>query len=329
LRFEELSLRIPGDELRMRFHQRVTVLSGLEAPERRGLVESLLGSLTVGPARDTVLTYRDGHGQRVTISRAEDGTVTHTYDDGSVAPDLAGVLGLDAADLAAFIHVTESGVGFVAPNISLAEPPELGEARAALAQLSEDLDAALTAHKAVEAMREELVDIDERLREADEGESRRHYARMLADLERVRAEAAAVRTGDTGAMSDRRFIENARGTVRLAGRWQKVAEQLAAASERFGGRERLDPETLADAESMPVRVPAKLNQLVSAAHEAEQRRDQLATRLSSLATSRLPEPSHPAVVRLADADQEAVWALAHWPLRSPWRGRRDRPCGRS
>ena len=71
MRFEELSLRIPGDELRMRFHQRVTVLSGLEAPERRGLVESLLGSLTAGPARDTVLTYRDGHGRRVTISRAE------------------------------------------------------------------------------------------------------------------------------------------------------------------------------------------------------------------------------------------------------------------
>ena len=43
MRFDELSLRIPGDELRMRFHERLTVLSGIGALERQGLVEGLLG----------------------------------------------------------------------------------------------------------------------------------------------------------------------------------------------------------------------------------------------------------------------------------------------
>ena len=51
VRFEELSLRIPGDELRMRFHEKTTVLSGIGALERQGLVESLLGALAAGPAQ--------------------------------------------------------------------------------------------------------------------------------------------------------------------------------------------------------------------------------------------------------------------------------------
>ena len=95
MRFEELSLRIPGDELRMRFHKRITVLSGLEAPERRGLVDSLVGSLANGPTGQTILVYRDSQGRRVTVSRGTSGEVVHTYDDGSFAPDLIGSLGLD------------------------------------------------------------------------------------------------------------------------------------------------------------------------------------------------------------------------------------------
>ena len=72
MRFEELSLRVPGDELRMRFHQRITVLSGLEGPERRGLVETLLGAMTTGPARDnrTEITRGLSGGERVVIAPA-------------------------------------------------------------------------------------------------------------------------------------------------------------------------------------------------------------------------------------------------------------------
>src|SRR3954465_1892966 len=83
VRFEELSLRIPGDELRMRFHKRITVLSGLEGAERLGLVDSLLDTVADGPSGQTVLSYRDAQGRRVTISRDVDGAITHSYDDGS------------------------------------------------------------------------------------------------------------------------------------------------------------------------------------------------------------------------------------------------------
>jgi hypothetical protein len=314
VRFEDLSLRIPGDELRMRFHKRITVLSGLEGPERRALVDSLLGTLADGPAGQTVLTYHDAQGQRVTVSRTPEGAVLHTYDDGSAAPDLMGVLGFDSARLNELCHVDEAGLGLFAADLGMPEPPELAEARAALTAITHELDAALAARQAVEALREEVAEIDERLREADEGGAKRRYARLLAQLERVRAEAAAARTGDVGAASDRRFMQHGRDAVRLAKRWTQVNARLEEARERFGRRERLEEATIAQAEATPDRVPAKLDNLVRVYSDAEARRQQLADHLASLATARLPEPSHPAVVRLAAADQDAVWGTARHAL---------------
>jgi hypothetical protein len=314
VRFEELSLRIPGDELRMRFHKRITVVSGLEVPERRGLVDSLLGSLADGPAGNTVLTYVDSQGRRVTVSRSEDGAVLHTYDDGTFAPDLAAVLGLDSTRLNEMCRIDEAGVGLFAADVGLPESPELADARSALAAITHELDSARAARQAVEALREEMVGIDERLREADEGGAKRRYARLLAELERVRAEAAAARTGDVGAASDRRFMEHGRSAIRLAKRWTQVHGRLEEAQTRFGRREQLDEATLSQAESTPERVPAKLDNLVRAYDQAEARRQELADQLASLATARLPEPTHPAVVRLASADQDAVWETARHVL---------------
>ena len=37
VRFDELVLKIPGDDLRLKFHPRMSVLSGLDAPERQAL----------------------------------------------------------------------------------------------------------------------------------------------------------------------------------------------------------------------------------------------------------------------------------------------------
>ncbi|MFL5861472.1 MAG: hypothetical protein ACJ780_11925 [Solirubrobacteraceae bacterium] len=298
----------------MGFHKRITVLSGLEAPDRRALVDSLLGSLVDGPNVQTVLSYFDAQGQRITVSRTPEGAVLHSYDDGTMAPDFAAVLGLDSQRLNELCHVDEAGIGLFAAALGAPESPELAEARAALAAISHELDAALAARQAVEALREETAEIDERLREADEGGAKRRYARLLAQLERVRAEAAASRTGDVGAASDRRFMQHGREAIRLAKQWAQAEKRLTDARTRFGHRERLDESSLAQAEATPDRVPAKLDNLVRAYADAESRREQLADHLASLATSRLPEPSHPNVVRLAAADQDAVWETARHVL---------------
>ena len=198
----------------------------------------------------------------------------HTYDDGSFAPDLIGSLGLDGGRLNALCHVDEASVGLFAGDVGTPESPELVEARAALTAITQELDAAMAARQAVEALREETADIDERLREADEGGAKRRYARLLAQLERVRAEAAAARTGDVGAASDRRFMEHGRTAIRAAKGWTQANTRLEEARQWFGRRERLDESTLAQADATPDRVPAKLDVLVRAYTDAEARRQQ-------------------------------------------------------
>jgi hypothetical protein len=312
VRFDELSLRIPGDELRMRFHDRLTVLTGIGALERQALIEGLLGTLTGTARQSTVLTYVDDGGRRVSVTRDEvTRAVTSTYvDDGSPAPDLMGVLKLDFPALSQLCRITASEIGLLAPAAVENETPELAEARATLRVQTDELEAAMAARDAVEAMRQELADLDEQIRDYDDHQARRRYARLLAELERVRAEAAAIRGGEAQAEADRRFLAKSQDAHRLADEWRRAATELERARASWGERDRLDPRTLAEAEEVPESVPDELDTLVTALEAAEARRDQLNARLQELAAKELPEPSSPDVIRLAHGDQESVWAAA-------------------
>lgn len=324
MRYDELSLRIPGHELRMRFHPRVTVLGGLAAHERRGMAESLVGALADGPDDGSILSYHDTQGRRVSVARAADGTVTHSYDDdGTIATDLVASLGLDRARLLGLVHLLPADVGLLPSDISIVEPPDLAEARAALTQLTEELEGALAARQAVEAMREELAQLDERLREADEGRAKRRYARLLGELENVRAEAAVIRSGETGAADDRRFLAAGAELQDVVSRWRKASTQLRDARARFGGRTRLDPRSLEQAEELPDEVPAEVDTLARTLEDAEARRDSLAAQLAERATSGMPQPSDPAVARLATLDQEALWSAADAVLETGLRLERE------
>ena len=310
MRFDELALRIPGDELRMRFHDRLTVLTGIGALERQALIDGLLGTLTGSARQSTTLTYRDAVDRKVIVTRGAAGGLSCVYEDGSPAPDLIGRLRLDLPALTQLCRVTAADVGLLAPLGGPHETPELAEARATLRTLTDELESAMSARDAVEAMRHELTLLDERIRDYDDGQARRRYARLLAELERVRAEAAAIRGGEAQADADRRFVAAAGEAHRLAERWRIARVNLANAREAFGERHRLDPRTLAEAEEVPDRAPEELDHLVRALEAAETRRDQLHARLQDLAAKELPEPSTPDVIRLAYGDQEAVWSAA-------------------
>ena len=83
VRFDELVLKIPGDELRVKFHPRMTVLSGLGAPEREALATSIVGALAGGP-ESTAMRYVDGTGRLVNVLAGPDGPVRARHeDDGS------------------------------------------------------------------------------------------------------------------------------------------------------------------------------------------------------------------------------------------------------
>jgi hypothetical protein len=307
---EQLSLQIGGEELALAFHDRMTVVGGIAAVERRELVEMLVGALAGGLQQPAELRYVDATGLHMRAVSDGDGRVVHVHDDGTPAPNLLSVLGLDRPGLERLSHVTAADLGLLTTEIGAPEPAELVEARQALAALRDELANAELARDTAEALRLELEQLEERLRTIREGEAKRRYARLLIELEQVRAEAAALRGGAEAEDTHHRLVAAAADVRRLAVRWRKAAARLLQEVERFGDRHRLDARALQEALEAPEQVPADLDRLAAAYEKAEAARAELEAKLQNWTISHLPEPSHPDVVRLGRADQDAVWAAA-------------------
>ena len=305
MRLEQLSLRIPGDEFRVRFHERLTVLSGIGILERQALFGSLLSSLAGGPEA-TSLLCRDSQGRRLNVE-CERGRLQATWEDGTPAPAPLDLLDQTVGALRSLMLLSGSDLGLSGSGLCT-EPPQLAEARATLTALADELQAAITARASVDAMRNELGSIDERIRLSEENRARRQYARLLADLERVRSEAAALRSGQAGIDADRHLIGSGDRARQLSAAWKEAAGHTLELVAAFGDGERLDPRALADVSGAPEAAPTDIDSLVEAVEKAEAERVAMAVRLREMASSRLSEPSHPAVVDLARADQVVLWS---------------------
>lgn len=310
MRFDELVLQIPGDELRVRFHPRMTVLCGLGAPERQAFADSILGVLT-GQGEPVGLRYVDGTGRSVEVrSGADTGVLGRHDDDHSPADPPLGAMTASPEAVRALLLVHSSDVGVPPRPPSDDDPPELREARASLAELSAQLDEARAAAQQHEALRAELAGLDAELEAAREGVARREYAKVLARLERVRAEAATIRSGTAGVDADRHLIANVDAVTALAERWTVAADRLADAEVRFGAGERLPADDLGRATARPDVPPTGLDELVRAAVRAEEHRLEIDHRLQVLAASKLPAPSELLVGELGLLDPSVLWRAA-------------------
>ena len=309
MRFDELVLKIPDDELRVRFHPRMTVLSGLGAPEREALAQSILGSVA-GGTDSTALRYLDGTGRLVNVLAGPGEPVQARHeDDGSVAPlPLSG--SSSPTDVRDLMLVQASDLGVVRRTSLADEPPELRDARASLAEITIELEAALAEEHATAAIRAELAALDEQLRLAHDGAARREYAEVLAQLERVRAEAATLQSGTAGVEADRHLLANAEGVRALAERWRSAADDLASAAARFGDAERLPEQDREQAAKLPDAPPEALPALVDAVVGAESHRSDLENRLQVLAVAKLPAPSDLLVGELGLLEQGPLWDAA-------------------
>ena len=190
------------------------------------------------------------------------------------------------------------------------EPLELREARASLEEINAQLEEALSEEQAAAAVRAELEALDEALRQAHDGAARRQYAEVLAQLERVRAEAATLKSGKAGADADRHLLGSSDATWELAERWRAAADALTLAVERFGDAERLDADDRKAVAALPDVAPEGLTSLIDAAVDAERTREALDNRLQVLAVAKLPAPSDLLVGELGLLDQDALWRTA-------------------
>lgn len=300
MRLQQLALRVSGDGQKLRFHERLTVIGGIGLADRQGVVEVILGTLAGEATVSCELAYVGRSGQRVTVDQTAEGTFHTFHDDGTAAMPPSVELDLSVHELFSMMYVDGRQLGIMRHGPS--EPRELVEARAALAALSDQLEAARIARDAAESFRLELVAIDEEIHQIDAWRPRRRYAQLLVELERLRSERDALRSSPTEAEADRALASHLALLRPLATRWRNAERRLADAMRAFGpDRVRLDAHSLAGALTIPDRVPLDLDARVDALAEAEAQRATLSSRLATLMASHVETPSHPDVARLARA----------------------------
>jgi len=309
VRFDLIAVGPAHDRAVIRFHPRLTVIGGMGPVARAEFADLLLGALTgtseeIGAARWTDVT-----GSGITAVPQADGWYWKT-DEGAASASPLALLSLDDDTLRRLVILSAEDFGVVRKAPVDGESPELADARATLAALDADLSEAVTHRARVDALRSEITRIDQGLRVADTDGAQRRQARRRTELERVRVEASAVRGGTIVAEADRRFVASAPEVRASARAWRATLNTARAEQRRFGNRERLDARTLSEGLRMPEHVPSGLDALAAAYELAEAETAELDARLNALASGALPQPSHPAVVRLAHSDQDLVWSVA-------------------
>jgi hypothetical protein len=309
MRLEELILRIPGDELHVRFHEHLTVLSGIGALEREALADSLIDALA-GTADDSVLRYIDCVGREVEIASTKGSARSSYTDDGASALPLIGTIATTHAELRSLLLLQAADLGLGPLDASPTDDAELTEARRTLEVLTAELRTALADRHHHDQYRAELEAVEQALRQAEDDTARREYAKALAELERVRAEAATLDGGDGGAEGDKHLIGSAPAARRLVEAWSAAADRVAELSTRLDPGERLDADATAALAPIPDAAPADLTMLVERHDQARAERDRLEAEVRGLAAANMPEPSQPAVVSLATAPQDALWPAA-------------------
>src|SRR4051794_25211102 len=171
MRLDDLVLKLPGDEFQVRFHEHLTVLSGVGMLERQALADSIIGALT-GNAEHTVVTMIDRTGRPFEIVASGGHAVCRYLDDDSPALPLVGTLTTTADALRGLMLVQAGDLGLTA-RVRVEDHPELADARATLHELAKELQAAHSGRSVKEQFRDELAEIATLIRSAEESTARR------------------------------------------------------------------------------------------------------------------------------------------------------------
>jgi hypothetical protein len=306
MRFEELVLRIPGDEFRVRFHDEFTVMSGVGAVERQALADGLVGAVA-GTNDDSELLYIDRTGRPVEIVASNGTAVSRYVDDGSPVLPLLGTVAPSVEGLRALLVLSATDLGLSAGRRRLDDDSELAEARALLSSLSAELSGVRTDRHQRDELERELGDVEAQLATIADRDTRRDYERVRSELDRVRSEAAAAQSGSASIEADSHLLDSAEEARALSAQWQQASMTLRDLVEQFGAAKRLDADEAASLRWLPDQPPSNLDRLMEAATAARRAFDDLDQQRRELAAARLPEPSDPHVADLAALDQTDLW----------------------
>lgn len=183
MRLQQLELGEPGTErAALRFHERLTMVSGRDATERAEIVDAILGTLAGRASPTSSQVWVERTGRRVRVDHAPPAVWQIAHDDGSPAVPPYLTLGLDVPELRDLVLVDARRLGVIVGGPS--EPKDLADARAVLNELTDQVTTARIAQQAADALLVEPVAIDQEVQNA--------AIRLVPDIDRLMDRHAAV-----------------------------------------------------------------------------------------------------------------------------------------
>lgn len=309
MRLQLLTLRIDGEELNFTFHWRLTLVTGLQAKDRADMLEVLFGSMAGNHRHFGCIYLVDGHGRAIRGRREPDNSLRYEFQDGVEAPSPLTLLGVDEARLRQMALVPPDELIPPAPPSPADEPPQLIQARQDLARLDASLAEAQAAQIRADRMGAEVGAIENQIKRVHAFHAHVRYVALLADLERVRAEAAALKGQVAERDTDDQLLMAAETVRTMVAGWGQSLEGVDQLRAKWGNGRRLKAEDLARYLTIPDEMPPSLMTLAQEVEVAEARCRALESNLTETA-AQLPATSDPVIVRLARLDQAELWPRA-------------------
>ncbi|MCB0972830.1 MAG: hypothetical protein KDA97_15090, partial [Acidimicrobiales bacterium] len=264
MRLEQLVLFGPSDNFSIQFGPRVTVLAGLEATERSGMVQTLIDAMA-GRLPNASVIFVDEAGRRVFADR-----IGATYaETGVAAPSLSELVGTDPQVVADLVTLRPADLGLGDERSAEAVEGEVAAARAALAHAGDQQRAATAIVVEIDRWERDLARLDEEIAKAPDETARWEWVQLRRELDRMRAELAALAPrGASDEEADARLLA-AVEEVRTAGEaWAEASTEATELSRRLGPLPPVSDADLARVAATPAELPADLDERIAAVEAA-------------------------------------------------------------
>ena len=304
MRLEQLVLFGPSDNFSVQFAPRVTVLAGLAEDERRGMLDTLVGAMA-GRVPNASVIFVDQAGRRVFADR-----MGATYaDDGVAAPSLGQLLGTDPAVISDLVTLRPGDLGLGDQRSDEEIELELATARALVDRLTAEESEATTFLVHVDALREELAELDEAIALAPEAIARWEWIGQRNQLDQLRAELATLdQPGDADeAAADARLLSAVEELREAGAAWAEASTDATELGEALGAVPDVSDADLARVAATPDDLPEDFDAKVAAVDATVQI---TAACTAALAATQDPpaDPGDGIVYQLAQLDQDELWA---------------------
>lgn len=311
MRIKQLVLFGPGEDFRLQFGERLTVLAGLSTDERAELVEVLVEAMA-GRLPNASVIYTDHAGRRVFADR----TGATFADTGAPAPSLTDLLGTDPEVVSGLVTLRAADLGLGDPTERTAGDltMDLAAERAAAAQIRAERDDTRLLVARVDEWRTELADLDKRIDRAPEDAARWEWSALRRNRDALRTELAALDIeADDGA--DQWLLTNLDELRSVGARWAEAGAEAAELAEQLGPLPDVSDHDLATVAATPASLPADFDDRLTAWQSAADARRSKDAALVE-AGDAVKAPDDELVTRLAGLDQDQLWAGADGLVRA-------------